>query len=133
MQALIQSSPVQSLLQSLDSLVAKLPTNLQNVIYSPLVQRGLVTLIALRLLIAANKQLSWYSLNNFTKQKRWDPENELVLVTGGSSGIGHRIVKDLAKLKIKVVVLDIQESKSSWRTYPARSLPPVAGFADILV
>ena len=48
--------------------------------------------------------------NNWTNDT-YDWRKELVVVTGGSDGIGAAIVKQLAELGIKVVVLDIQEPK----------------------
>jgi all-trans-retinol dehydrogenase (NAD+) len=48
--------------------------------------------------------------NNWTNDT-YDWGKELVVVTGGSDGIGAAIVKLLAELGIKVVILDIQEPK----------------------
>lgn len=54
---------------------------------------------------------SWYSrgvLNNW-QDDRYDWNNrEIVLITGGSGGIGGHVVKLLSEAGIKVVVLDIQ-------------------------
>lgn len=48
--------------------------------------------------------------NNWTNDT-YDWPKELVVVTGGSDGIGAEIVKLLAEHGIKVAVLDIQEPK----------------------
>lgn len=52
----------------------------------------------------------WYSrgvLNNW-KDDKYDWKKEIVLITGGSGGIGGHVVKYLSELGIKTVVLDIQ-------------------------
>ncbi|KAJ5715444.1 uncharacterized protein N7483_012625 [Penicillium malachiteum] len=43
------------------------------------------------------------------KIEQWDPENELVLITGGSSGIGKQLVEDLCRKKNRVIIFDIQQ------------------------
>jgi hypothetical protein len=49
-------------------------------------------------------------MNNWTNDT-YDWSREIVVVTGGSDGIGACVVKLLSELKIKVVILDIQEPK----------------------
>jgi all-trans-retinol dehydrogenase (NAD+) len=51
-------------------------------------------------------------MNNWTNDT-YDWRREIVVVTGGSDGIGAYIVKLLSELKIKVVILDIQQPKFS--------------------
>ncbi|KAI9811997.1 MAG: hypothetical protein M1827_004889 [Pycnora praestabilis] len=51
--------------------------------------------------------LSRRSLNNW-QDDRYDWSQEIVIVTGGSDGIGAHVVRLLAERKIKVIVLDIQ-------------------------
>ena len=68
--------------------------------------RLLAILAALR---AINNWLNKRSLNNSaTDNYGWDQDKELVIVTGGSDGIGSRIVQGLAERNIRVVVLDVQ-------------------------
>jgi len=55
-----------------------------------------------------NEWLNKWARNNWTKAGDWDWERELVLITGGSSGIGGGIAQKLAARKIKVVVVDCQ-------------------------
>jgi len=45
-------------------------------------------------------------LNNWTADK-YDWKKEVVLITGGAGGIGGQVVKLLAEMGIKVVVLDV--------------------------
>ncbi|EKG14474.1 hypothetical protein MPH_08323 [Macrophomina phaseolina MS6] len=51
--------------------------------------------------------LSHWSLNNFVRDTSWNWPKELVIVTGGSSGIGAEIVSRLRAQKIKTIVLDV--------------------------
>lgn len=73
------------------------------------VQKVAIALIAVKILGWTNRALTNYSLNNWARSCPWDNEKELVLVTGGCSGIGKQIVHCLMKRGIRVVVLDIQE------------------------
>jgi all-trans-retinol dehydrogenase (NAD+) len=51
--------------------------------------------------------LDWGTLNNWTSDKyNWG--REVVVVTGGSNGIGALVVQGLATKGIRVVVLDAQ-------------------------
>lgn len=49
-------------------------------------------------------------MNNWTRDTYdWQGGGEIVLVTGGASGIGAKVVGFLGELGVRVVVLDIQE------------------------
>ncbi|TQN70970.1 Dehydrogenase RED2 [Colletotrichum shisoi] len=54
----------------------------------------------------ASSLLSLAALNNFTRD-RYDWRRELVVVTGGSGGLGDGLVRKLAKNCVKVISLDI--------------------------
>ena len=56
------------------------------------------------------------------KDKSWDWGKEVVVVTGGSSGIGELIVKSLAGRGVKVVALDVNPPKASLGEY----FPPLS-------
>ncbi|EEA26094.1 hypothetical protein TMatcc_005655 [Talaromyces marneffei ATCC 18224] len=76
----------------------------------PMTRNAVIASAALGLVIWANRVLNRLSLNNWTKVKKgWDNEHELVLITGGCSGIGKAIASSLVKKGVRVVVLDIQE------------------------
>jgi NADP-dependent 3-hydroxy acid dehydrogenase YdfG len=47
--------------------------------------------------------------NNWVRARSWVSSQELVLLTGGSSGIGKQIMLDLAKLHVKTIIFDVQE------------------------
>ncbi|GKT80576.1 short-chain dehydrogenase/reductase [Colletotrichum tofieldiae] len=57
-----------------------------------------------------NNLLSLATLNNFARDK-YDWRRELVVVTGGSGGLGDRLVRKLAKNCVKVISLDIVPPK----------------------
>lgn len=75
----------------------------------PLTRNAAIASAALGLVFWVNRALNSLSLNNWTMAKRWDNERELVLITGGCSGIGKEIATSLVKKGIRVVVLDIQD------------------------
>jgi hypothetical protein len=54
-----------------------------------------------------NQFLNWGANNSFIRAEPWDMRKELVLITGGSGGIGASVARRLAKEGNRVVVLDI--------------------------
>ena len=64
------------------------------------------TLFCLGLIRWASSFLDNGSLNNWTEDT-YDWEKEIVLITGGSGGIGGNVVKILAETGARVVVLDV--------------------------
>lgn len=70
----------------------------------------LATLFGLGVLRKVNNWLSDQAANNFTSDK-YDWSKELVVVTGGSSGLGELVTKDLSRRGIRVVVIDIMKPK----------------------
>ncbi|EGE86042.1 short-chain dehydrogenase/reductase 2 [Blastomyces dermatitidis ATCC 18188] len=92
---------------------------------SPLLKKALIAALALGFLRTINRTLSSQALNNWQSQRPWDNKRELVLVTGGCSGIGKQIMLDLAQRGVRVVILDLNE--------PDFKLPPNVFFyaADV--
>ena len=70
-----------------------------------------------------NNWLSRRAVNNGVRDKSYDWTKEVVLITGGSDGIGKQITLMLASRGIKVVVLDIQPLTYTPRTPCSRTLP----------
>src|SRR3954447_1723032 len=71
--------------------------------YEKLVQITAATGVLLWL----NDWLSAKSRNNWTTDRTWDWKKELVVVTGGSGGIGAGVAQRLAAMGARVVVVDI--------------------------
>lgn len=77
----------------------------------PTLLKHLKTLLYLGLADRISAWLDRNAANNWTRDDTWDwtsSGNELVVVTGGSDGIGKEIVLQLAARGIRVAVLDIQ-------------------------
>ena len=78
--------------------------------------------LALKALLAAgisyrlNNYINRRALNNFVSDRSWDWPREIVVVTGGCSGIGEKVVRKLNERGIKVVILDIAPPKSALPT-----------------
>lgn len=108
---------LQLLLDTTRSLFSGLPVGVQNVLLNPRVQKGLAFFIAFRLAKGLNSYLSRRVQNNWLTIDQWDPTTELVALTGGASGIGKQIVKDLSQRNVKIVILDVKEPD-----YPLRKL-----------
>ncbi|KAJ5603676.1 hypothetical protein N7537_006632 [Penicillium hordei] len=47
------------------------------------------------------------ALNSFAKDSTWNWKKEVVIVTGGSSGIGAKVASKLGESGSTVIVLDI--------------------------
>lgn len=95
--------------QYTQSALARLPEPAQELLRNPLTQKALALLLALGLLGKLNRWVSQCSLNNWTCAQRWQSSRELVLLTGGSSGIGKQVMEDLAKTGVRVVILDVND------------------------
>lgn len=98
-------------------LVDVLPENIQQRIQSfvetvPAPAQAAAGVIgALGLLYYTNSFLNNRALGN-SSRIRWDWQKEIVLVTGGSSGLGELVARKLAKRSVKVVVVDLQPPKT---------------------
>ncbi|KAH7127476.1 hypothetical protein EDB81DRAFT_600489, partial [Dactylonectria macrodidyma] len=74
-------------------------------------------------LYTLNKTLAWAKQRHSANSSRWDWSKEIVLVTGGSSGIGELVVRKLAEQEIKVVSVDLHP--------PTTSFPPNVSFFEL--
>lgn len=81
---------------------------------SPKFRLALGLLIGIGALQKINKLVSQATLNNFARDT-YDWRKEVVVVTGGSGGLGDLLIRKLAKQNIKVISLDVVPSKSPLR------------------
>ncbi|KAH7412180.1 hypothetical protein DE146DRAFT_674521 [Phaeosphaeria sp. MPI-PUGE-AT-0046c] len=82
--------------------------------------KALKVCLALGVTSIVNRQLNDVALNAgrwTSEKKRWKWEEEVAVVTGGSSGIGELIVKGLVGNGVKVAVLDVNDLPASLQGY----------------
>lgn len=70
-------------------------------------------LLGLGILTRVNGWLSRLAVNNYSVDSSWDWKKEIILLTGGSSGIGAKVAAKLAEGDSQVVILDV--SPPSWK------------------
>lgn len=71
-----------------------------------------------------NERLSQAVLNNWTADP-WRTGEEIVLITGGCSGIGELLVHRMATSSRKVIALDLSPPKRTLREWPLVSIFPL--------
>ncbi|KAL4915453.1 hypothetical protein BDW62DRAFT_124260 [Aspergillus aurantiobrunneus] len=120
--------------QWLQPVIQQLPPSLQNVLLHPLAPKTLLVLLTLAILRQTNRALTSWSMNNGERVEKWNSDRELVLLTGGCSGIGKQMVFDLARARTRVVILDIQEptfSLPSGTTFYKADITSSASIAEV--
>jgi hypothetical protein len=70
-------------------------------------QSTICVFIGATIISTLNKWIVKQCVNNFVHDPSWNWSEELAVVTGGSSGIGASIVRGLARMKVRTIVLDI--------------------------
>lgn len=98
--------------------LSHLPPQAQQVALHPVVPKALAVLVGLGVVRHANRALTRWAANNWQGAGPWQPSREIVLITGGCSGIGRQIVDDLAPTGVRIVILDIQEPAAKLRESP---------------
>jgi hypothetical protein len=84
----------------------KLSSPFKAALGSPTARNLTIILFTYALVRKFNRILSGYVLNNWTSDT-YDWTREIVLLTGGSSGIGKSVAHDLARRGVKVCVADV--------------------------
>ncbi|CAG8237219.1 unnamed protein product [Penicillium salamii] len=98
-----------SLLEYTQTALSVLPEPAQALLRNPTAQKTIAGVGAFILARAANQFLSRCAHQNWTVNSAWNPQAELILLTGGTSGIGKQVMEDLSKTGVRVVILDINE------------------------
>lgn len=98
-----------ALLQYTQAALASLPEPAQALLLNPTAQKTAAGLGAFLLARATNRFISRCALQNWTTNSKWNAAEELVLLTGGTSGIGKQVMLDLSEAGVRVVILDINE------------------------
>jgi hypothetical protein len=77
-------------------------------------------LFGLSILLSLNKALNMRTSGRgiLSSKDRYDWSQELVVITGASSGIGNVVARRLGNDKVKTIILDINEPPSSIRKSP---------------
>jgi hypothetical protein len=97
------------------SQLVQLPANLAGYLYRSFIVKAIGVWVICHLLRAVNRHISQRKQNNWLQAAPWDAFKELVVLTGGSSGIGNQLMHDLSRLHIKTIILDIQEPEQPLR------------------
>lgn len=85
---------------------------LTKLVIGPAIQ-SIGVLFGLGILTRVNSWLSRLAVNNYSVNSSWDWKKEIILLTGGSSGIGAKIAAKLAEGGSQVVILDV--NPPSWK------------------
>ncbi|TVY46354.1 Dehydrogenase [Lachnellula occidentalis] len=94
-----------------DKLRSILPAQLHQYVTSSTFIRILKACLALKVVTGVSSKLSDMALNNWTGKTTFLKSQEIVLITGGASGIGELMAKEFAANGVKVVVLDLNPPK----------------------
>ena len=92
-----------------------LPDRVYPVITSDRFIAALKAFLGLGVLRVVNNKLSEYVVNNWKSNAKFVKSQEIVLISGGCSGIGSLMATEFAKIGTKVVVMDISPPKSTLR------------------
>lgn len=107
----IRLTALNPLIMALPILFSRLTTTGQNLaLQHPTASSRAKILLYIGIARWVSGYLSRGVVNNWTRDTYdWQGGGEIVLVTGGASGIGAKVVGFLGELGVRVVVLDIQE------------------------
>ena len=82
---------------------------------SPALTRTFGVFFSLSIVKLVSARLSQWGLNNYRPDAAFVKGEELVLITGGTSGIGLLTAKEFSERGVKVVVVDLHAPKEALR------------------
>ena len=83
--------------------------------------RALRIFLGFAIIRKINSRLSQYQLNNGKGSAKFVKSQEVVLISGGSSGIGKLMAEGFAKIGVKVVTVDLNPPKEALREFSSES------------
>ncbi|OBT84371.1 hypothetical protein VE02_07889 [Pseudogymnoascus sp. 03VT05] len=89
------------------------PEKVYSCITDPGFLQGLKTLIGFNITRGINNKLSQYVINNWKRDAKFINDREIVLITGGSSGLGALMAQDFAQRGVKVISMDVNPPQST--------------------
>jgi hypothetical protein len=100
-----------------EKLRSLLTIRLHPLISSPAFIKTLKVALGLGVLRGINNKLSQWVVNNWKSDANFVKSQEIVLISGGTSGIGKVVAEYFAKQGVKTVVLDINAPKEPLRKW----------------
>ena len=100
-----------------------LPERTYEVVTSPRFIQALKAIVGLGVIRTVNKKLSQYVVNNWKSNAKFVKSQEIVLITGGCSGIGLGMAEEFSKMGTKVVVMDVNPPKTALRKFSSETFP----------
>ncbi|TVY82348.1 Dehydrogenase [Lachnellula suecica] len=94
-----------------EKVLSLLPDQLHQYVTSKTLIRTLKFALAWGVVRALNSKLSDMAANNFKGKANFVKSQEIVLISGGASGIGALMAKDFAAKGVKVIALDLNPPK----------------------
>jgi hypothetical protein len=98
-----------------EKLQSIIPIQLRSWITAPMIVRALSVFLGVGTVRKLNSKLSQLTANNWKADTKFVKSQELVLISGGTSGIGQLMARQFAEKGVKVVILDINAPKNSLR------------------
>ncbi|KAJ6003637.1 hypothetical protein N7522_006329 [Penicillium canescens] len=94
--------------QYVHTAIAALLGGARNLVANKVVQTTTVIFLTLSLTHSMSRFLSKWTMQTSTTNHVRDPPCELVLITGGCSGIRKQVMKDLSRTGVRVIIFDIK-------------------------